>query len=621
MLLASGDPLHTRILGLLAVVVGTGLGVQWLAARLRIPALVPLLVSGIVLGPLLGIVRPAEQLGAAQGPLVSAAVALVLFEGGLSLRFREARMAGAALGRLILAGLLVGSILVGLLAWMVVGLDPATSAVLGAILVVTGPTVIQPLLRQARIAQRPATLLKWEGIVNDPLGAVLAVVVFQIATAAPTLAEGVSTLLPQLLLNALLALGVGTAAGVLMGLALRRGGIPDHLHSPVLLASVLVVHAGVEHLGEEGGLLAVTAMGLVLANEDDASIEEIRHFKEQISVLLVSILFVVLSASLRVDDLEALAGAPLLLVLAVMFVVRPAVIGFATVGTAVSWRERLLLTWVAPRGVVAAAVAGAFSLRLRDAGHEDARLLVPIVFGVILTTVILQGLTTAPLARRLGLSVRDGTGLLIVGASSWGLALGEALTRAGARVILADTRYNRVSRARRRGQQTWFGDVLGEDSDYDLPLEQLSWVLAATDDDSYNALVCVEFARDLGKERTVQLTPEIQERDRREAGSSTRGVTPWGAAGSYKALAAAFWARQQFKVTRLSEEYTLEDLMVRNPRAVLLFAVDDGRVAPLDPEIRSKPAGTRIVWLEEKARWLWANTEDEAEASSPENPS
>lgn len=594
-----GHSLH--VVTTIALIVGLGIAIQWFAARVRLPALILLIACGILLGPTFGVIDPDELLGDLLTPLISVAVAIVLFEGGLTLRVEEARRAGPVLGRLILSGLVVGFAAVTALGVTVAGMSLPTAAVLGAILVVTGPTVILPMLRQARISMRPATLLKWEGIVNDPLGALLAVFVFQIAVADPTYEGNFLPLVLELLGRAVGAGLIGVLAGAVLGRALRADLLTETLKSPAMLAAVLLVYAAGEQVGEENGLLAVTVFGIVLANVEDASIADIQHFKEQISVLLVSILFIVLSARISFEDVSALLGAPLLLVALVLFAVRPLVVAGATWRTKLPTNERLLVAWIAPRGVVAAAVAGAFETRMLEVGYEDARLLVPIVFGVIVATVLLQGFTIQRLARRLDLGARPGTGILIVGASNWALALAEALAKAGAFVALADTRYHRVSRARRRGFLSYYGDVLSDEAQYELPLERISWVLAATDDDSYNALVCLDFARELGRSAVLQLTPERGEAGR-EGEHRTLGRTPWGEAGSYRALAGAYWVREQFKVTKLTDEFTLQDLFRRNPNATLLFRVQDGAVSPIDAD-NQPGTGSQVVFLEEPAHY------------------
>lgn len=589
-----------QVITSIALIVGLGIAIQWVAARIRVPALVLLLTAGFLIGPAFGWIDVDAMFGDLFSPLISVAVAIVLFEGGLTLRFEEARRAGSVLGRLIASGLVIGFAAVTALAMTVAGLSVPTAAVLGAILVVTGPTVILPMLRQARIAMRPATLLKWEGIVNDPLGALLAVLVFQIAIADPTHQADLLPLIGILLLRALLACVIGVVAGVLFARALRLDLLAETLKGPAMLATVLLVYTAGEHVGEESGLLAVTVLGVVLANVEDASIGDIQHFKEQIGILLVSVLFIVLSARISPADMQALLGPPLVLVALVIFVVRPIVVWIATWGSKLPRNERLLVGWIAPRGVVAAAVAGAFETRLLEVGYSDARLLVPIVFGVIVATVLLQGFSIQFLARRLDLGARPGTGILIVGASSWALALAEALVKAGGFVVFADSRYHRVSRARRRGFRSYYGDALSWDAQYELPLERISWVLAATDDDAYNALVCLDFSRELGRGAALQLTPEKGEGGK-EGEHRTLGRTPWGEAGTYRALAGSYWVREQFKVTKLSDAFTVTDLLRRAPNATLLFRVVDGQIAPIDKDT-PPGAGAQVVYLEEAAQ-------------------
>ncbi len=399
-------PQEPHLVQALAGIVVAGIGAHWLAARLRLPAILLLLLSGLLLGPVLGLVRPDALLGDALRPLVSLAVAIILFEGGLSLRLGEARRLGRPLLGLVLGGLVATFVLASLLARHLAGLDGATAAVLGAILVVTGPTVVRPMLRQAGLARRPAALLKWEGIVNDPLGALLAVLVLEVAAGGGggPAARALLTALPLLL-----AAGVaGVAAGLLLARAMDRGLVPEHLKAPAALAVGLGLYAAAEAVHPEAGLLAVTVLGVALANSGSASIEDVRRFKEDATTLLVSLLFVVLAARLQPADLRALTGPALLFVAAVVFVVRPLAVGLGTLGSGLPWRERLLLGWVAPRGVVAAAVGAALAPRLADAGHTDANLLVPVLFAVILTTVVLHGFTVGPLARRLGLASRGG---------------------------------------------------------------------------------------------------------------------------------------------------------------------------------------------------------------------
>ena len=586
---------------LLVLILAAGVGAQWLAARLHIPGLILLVLTGITLGPVTNVLDPSEMFGdELLRALISLAVAIILFEGGLSLHLREARHVGNALWRLILGGLILGFGLVMWLGVAVGGLEPPTAAVLGAILVVTGPTVIIPMLRGARLAFRPAALLKWEGIVNDPFGALLAILALQIAQilGAPEKGSLASTVV-FFVLQAVAAGVLGAAVGWLLGRALDRGVIREDLKSPVMLAAVLGVYALSEMIAHESGLLAVTTMGMVLANAQTKSLEDIRHFKEQISTLLIAFLFIVLSARLELEDLRALLGWPAVLIALIVFVVRPIVVFASTAGSGLPFNERLLIGWIAPRGVVAAAVAGAFAPRLTEAGY-DAHLLVPIVFGVILATVTLHGLSIRPLARKLGLAVKPGNGILVVGASTWAVDLARALARADAFVAMADTRYRRVTRARQEGLEVHFGDVLSEETALEFPFERISWVLAATADDSYNSLVCVSFAREFGRDRVLQLTPPqgFGSAKGKEVKAHMTGNTPWAEDGVYQGIAERFWRGVTFKVTQTSEQFTWEQMRIQNPDATYWFYVHQNKLSVMT-EGSEPPLGAKVVYQAE----------------------
>ena len=563
-----------------------------MAAWLRFPALVLLLGTGILLGPVTGIAVPEAVFGQLLDPFVSLAVALVLFEGGLSLNLREARHVGPTLWRLIVTGLVVGFILTMLAGIYLGGLTPETSAVLGAILVVTGPTVILPMLRAARISLRPAALLKWEGIVNDPLGVLLVFFVFQAVIGGEAAAQGFVPLAIDFLGTTALAALIGMFAGVILDRALHRGWIAENLKGPVILASVLVVYSASEAVLPESGLLAVTVAGLVLGNRGHASIEDLRRFKEQISTLLVSILFIVLSASLELESLEELGGGPMLFIAAVLFVVRPVVVLLATLFSDLPWRERAIVGWIAPRGVVAAAMAGALQPRMDSV---DSHLLVPIVFGVIFSSVMLHGLSISPLARRLGLAAVEGNGILIVGAARWVVSLAQALAKAGAYVVLADTRYRYVSEARVGGLEVHYGDVLEEDAVMELPMERVSWVLTATDDDAYNSLVCMHFVPDLGRERTLQVTPAMTESGK-EVRHRMLGRSPWGDAASHEDISRYFWKGATFKVTSISEAFGWEELQEKNPDALFLFYLHQEKLVVFD-EPTAPPERAKVIYL------------------------
>ena len=351
----------------LALVGVCGLTAQWLGWRLRIPAIVLLTLCGLIVGPVLGIVRPSAALGDAFQPLIKLGVAAILFEGGLTLRLSELRNAAAGVNRLITVAVILSMGFGSAAAHWIGGLSWPVAVVFGAIVVVTGPTVILPLLRQSRLRKRPASYLKWEGIVNDPTGALLAVVAFEYFVSAGQ--ASISHSLLELAAGLAVAGALGGIGGWLLGRSYLAGLVPEYLKGPMALAAALGIYALSNLVLEEAGLVAATVMGLVLGNMGLPSINEIRRFKEYTAVLLVSGIFLLLTADLDPEIMLRLDWRSVALLGAILFLVRPLAVGLSTIGAQMSWQERVLVGWIAPRGVVAAAVAGVFGPALAARGY------------------------------------------------------------------------------------------------------------------------------------------------------------------------------------------------------------------------------------------------------------
>ncbi len=356
----------------LALVPLLGILAQWLAWRLRLPAILLLLGFGMLLGLF---VRPDQMLAELTGsqdeligpkvlfPIVSLAVAAILFEGGLTLKFAELKHSGGLVFRLVSVGALVTWVLSGLAAWLVLGLDGRLAALLGAVLVVTGPTVVMPLLRHIRPARTIGSIVKWEGIVIDPVGAVLAVLVFEHFFGEAHGATVWATswhLARTVLVGTLLGWGVAW----LLAQSLRRYWIPDFLHGAVFLTIALGTFAVSNWLQPESGLIAVTLMGIVLANQKGIRIQNVLEFKEHLGILLISLLFVVLGSRLHLEDLLEVGLHGVLFLAVLILVVRPAAVLASTWGSNLPTRDRLLLAFLAPRGIVAASVSSIFALKL-----------------------------------------------------------------------------------------------------------------------------------------------------------------------------------------------------------------------------------------------------------------
>ncbi|MBX7252043.1 MAG: cation:proton antiporter, partial [Candidatus Promineofilum sp.] len=406
----------------LALVAVVGVGAQLVAWHLRLPSILLLLLSGFLLGPVFGLIHPDGLLGEALFPFVSLAVGLILFEGGLTLKLKELPDSGPVVSRLISVGALATWFVAALGARFLLGFDWSLAIVLGAILIVTGPTVVGPLLRQIRPKGRSGAILKWEGILIDPVGAVLALLVVEIVA----LGGGINV--PGFVL---LGVGRSLVVGVILGLLgaavlvalMRRHLIPDYLQSGVTLMLVVGFFTLGDLLAAEGGLLTVTLMGIALANQPWVPVRHIVEFKENLQVLLIGVLFILLAGRVDVADLLTVGWPALGFIALLILVARPLGVLLSTWRTPLSNAERLFLMWMAPRGIVAASVASVFAFELSAAGVAEADLLSPVVFLVIVGTVIFYGLTAGPVARRLGLAEREPQGALIVGAHPFARAL------------------------------------------------------------------------------------------------------------------------------------------------------------------------------------------------------
>lgn len=492
-------------LALVIAVVGVlGIGAQWIAWRTGLPAIALMLLAGIIAGPLTGFIAPEQDFGHLLEPAVSIAVAIILFEGGLSLNFRELRQAEGAVQRLVLLGVPIGWVLGALACYYVAGLVWPVAILFAGILVVTGPTVILPLLRQTNIAARPRAILKWESIVNDPIGALCAVVTYEYlrqAQSGTSIAQSVMVVLAASAVAGLIGYGMARA----IAWALPRGHVPEYLKAPVLLVAVIGTFVASNAILQETGLLAVTVMGIALANMRVASVRDILSFKENITVLLVSGVFVLLSASLDFAALRNFEWRFGLFLLALLFVVRPATVLLSLAFSRVPWRERLFLGWIAPRGIVAVAITGLFALRLDELGYSDGGTLVALSFAVVAATIVAHGFTIGPAARLLGLTSKERPGILIVGATPWSVALADHVKRRGVHVTVSDTSWQRLTDARVRGVATYHGEILAEATEENLDFHHFGVLAAVSDNEAYNALVCSEFAPELGRDAVYQL--------------------------------------------------------------------------------------------------------------------
>lgn len=527
---------------------------QWVAWRTHTPAIIFLLIAGFTLGPVLGAVQPNLLLGDLFHPLISIAVALILFEGSLQLQLREIRKVHSSLLRFVLVGAGIGWVLISLAAYYVAGLSLPVAVTFGGLLIVTGPTVIMPLLRHAKLQQRVGSMLKWEGIINDSVGVIFAVLALEYFIFTSTGTGDTEFFLNHGIVIAIISIasvGIGWLCGVLF----EKGFVPEYLKSPFLIALVIITYALCDVLMHESGLIAVTLLGLTLTNVGVASIEDIRKFKEVVSVLLVSGVFILLTADLQADVLLQIDFRGALFIVMLLFFIRPLTVFAATIRGGWSKEERMLAGWIAPRGVVCAAVAGIMGPRLVDAGFADGEKLLPMAFGLVIASVTLHGLTVKPLARFLGLAAEKGHGLLIVGCNAWTIQLAETLKQRDMRVRIVDTEWQRLRTARLANIPVYYGEVLSEEAEFEIGLNQYDVLLVATGDAIYNALVCNTFAAEYGRENVYQVNIAHDERHERQQISETlKGRIFLAEDITYSRLLELFYQGWRFRTMRIGAD-------------------------------------------------------------------
>lgn len=583
----------------LAVVVVSGAAAQWLAWRLALPSILLLLLCGFVAGPVLGLLDTDKLMGDLLLPFVSLSVALILYEGGLSLKFSELSAVGTVVRNLVTVGMLLTWAVGTATAYLLFDLGPALAALLGAILVVTGPTVIIPLLRHIRPTGPAGSALKWEGIVIDPLGALLAVLVFEVTAQGPS--QQASAQIAWAVLKTVIAGGgLGLLGAALITLLLHRYWVPDFLQNAVSLMLVVAAFTVSNLVQHESGLLAVTVMGIALANQKYVDVRHIVEFKENLRVLLLSALFVLLAARLKVADLRSVALPAAAFVGIMVVIARPAAVLASTAKSKLNTRERAFLACMAPRGIVAAAVASVFALRMEHYGYEEAGLLVPVTFAVIVGTVAIYGLGAPLAARALKVADPNPQGILFVGAHAWVRALAEVLKEKGIRVLLVDTNRSHTAAARMAGLPTYTGSVLADYALDEIDLGGLGRLFALTPNEWVNALANQRFAPIFGRAECYELPPEERKEKRRTDHRRLHGRRLFAEGVTDARMRRRFAAGAIVKATPISETFGFEEFTQRygNDAIPLLLLKSGGRLTVFTASDPPKPqSGMTLISL------------------------
>ncbi|WP_149499072.1 cation:proton antiporter [Roseiconus lacunae] len=564
---------------------------QWIAWKLKLPSILLLLLFGLALG---GVFRPDEVLAEVTGgdaemagpnllfPLVSLAVGVIMFEGGLSLKFSELKESGVPALRLCTVGALITVIGVAITAHYCLGFHWRMSFLVGAILMVTGPTVIGPLIKQVRPSNRVANTLKWEGIVIDPIGAVTSVLVFEALLIDA--GNGTGHIAYMLAKTAIVGIVAGIIGGFFVTELIRRFLLPDNLHGVGALAVALLLFGLSDYVAHESGLITVTVMGVWMTNRHPMDIEHIVQLQEHLVTLLIGCLFIVLGSRMELAGIldQGLWGPLFTLILIVA--VRPLSVFVALLGSKLNFKEQCFIAGLAPRGIVAAAISTVFALQLQRQGSTElassASQLSNVIFMTIIGTVAIYGLGATPLANWLGLADKDSSGVLIVGADPWVREFALELKDANVPVVIVDTNFAKVSLAKMAGLNAHCVNIANEHARDALPLGGIGQMMAMTSNNEVNTFAVRECRSLFGRANVYQLT--FDEKAGRTIDKSLTGRGLFAKGLKFQELERRFKDGWELKTTRLSDEFGFEDFVAQRKQVELLCIIDEQKQLKLD---------------------------------------
>ncbi|MDR8392197.1 cation:proton antiporter [Aliifodinibius sp. S!AR15-10] len=577
-----------------------GIGAQWAAWRFNLPAILLLLISGILAGPVFSLLDPDILMGDLLTPFISVSVAIILFEGGLSLRFSELKDVGNVIGNLVSVGVLITWTIISISSYYIFNFGWELSILLGAILVVTGPTVVIPLLRQVRPSGQVGPILKWEGIVIDPIGAMLAVLVFEVILAT-SVSAATSVAIISIVKTIVFGTICGLAGAAVIYFLLKRHALPDFLQNPVSLMIVVVVFTVSNMIQHESGLWATTLMGIALVNQKSANIHHIIEFKENLRVLLLSTLFILLAARVELNELLANLNWTMLAFLAIIILVaRPLSVYISTISSNTSWREKFFLSWMAPRGVVAASISSIFAIELTQNGFELANQLIPIVFIVIISTVIIYGLPAAWVARKLGVAKPVPHGVLILGAKDWTIKVGKKIQEEGFKVLMADSNRRNISKAKAQDLDAYHGNILSEFALEEIDLDGIGQLFALTPNDEVNSLAALRFGEIFGRSHVFQLPPNTRQKDaKKEVSDHLSGRILFDENLNHDRLAQSITAVSDLKAVEITADTPFSDIVNNDNGHVPLFHITSDRVLrPFTDNYPQIPSnGDKVIYL------------------------
>nr|WP_321245404.1 sodium:proton antiporter [uncultured Psychroserpens sp.] len=512
----------------LAGIIILGILAQWMAWKFKIPAILPLILIGLLVGPIAAeylsedgtkwiepIWNGDEGLFPGQSLFyfVSLAISIILFEGGLTLKMSEVKNVGPVITKLISLGSIVTFFGAAVVAHFTFELSWEISFLFSGLIIVTGPTVITPILRNIPLKKDISAVLKWEGILIDPIGALVAVLVFEFISVDGG-GEFTKTALIEFGKIVLFGTTFGFTFAHAMNFIINKKLVPHYLLNVFALAAVLGVFVLSDTFAHESGLLAVVVMGMVLGNSNAPYLKELLYFKESLSVLLISILFILLSANINMSDLYLIyTWKTAVLFAAVVFIIRPIGVFLSTHGSTLKLKEKLFISWVGPRGIVAAGIASLFGLKLAKEGVPGAEYITPLVFMIVLGTVLLNATTARLFAKMVGVFLTKSDGVLIVGASKVSRLIGHYLETHGRHVVLIDSNQGNISKAKELGLEAINTNIYSETLMDNIELNDVGYLMALTGSNDINRYAINKFSKQFGENGSFRLVSVDEMRD------------------------------------------------------------------------------------------------------------
>ena len=578
--------IYLSLIGFLAV------SCQILAWYIHIPAILFLLIAGIIIGPVFNLLNPDQLFGNLLLPITSLAVAVILFEGSLTLRFSELKGQGKTITNLIVFGPTITWAGISVIAYYATTFHWETAMLFGAIMVVSGPTVIKPILETVKPQPTVAKPLHWESIILDPLAGLLAALVVGFIISNHDRAAVQQSVIDFI---SMVSFGLiyGVINGYLLSEVIKRHWLPNILENIVVLNWVVIAFVSANYLLDETGLIAVTIMGLTIANRSGISLESILDFKETISTLLLSGLFIVLAARIEFNDIHEVVPQSLAIFFFMQFIIQPLKVAITTMGSKLSWREKFLIAWIAPRGIIAAALVSIFAVTLHELGYPQAESLIPITFLIIVYSVTLPSLTAGFLAKLLGLALPKANGVLIIGANKAAREIAKMLLKHDIPVIVTDSSWENISAARLAHIPVYFGNPTSDNADRNLDLTRIGKLFAITPNPELSTLARLKYRSIFGRDAIYYLktSSEKKSSERHLIAQTNRGKVLFNESMTYQQLASLISKGAELKSTLLTESFTLQDyknkhksfftlLFVFNKSGELLVNFDEKQLEP-----------------------------------------